>query len=436
MKSSTNPPLRTLLAVTAALVVTAACGGGGGGGAGPADTPVTLAPGAANIVATWYDAAAATINVPGAATGTPEEQRPTLSVDMATVHVAIYDAVVAVVGGHQPFAATPSGSAAGASVDAAASAAAYEVLRALFPNRAAQYQSVYDAALAKIADGDAKARGLQVGKEVAVKIVALRANDGRSVQLAPYVPGTAPGKFRGSNPINRFLPPMKPFVLTSAAEFRPPGPPSLMSSAYANDVNETKVMAGTASTARSAQQTEIAQFHTEPPPPFQTRNYRVFASSRSTVADNARLAAQMWVAVADATQACFEAKYHYEAWRPTSAITLADTDGNAATEPDTAWTPHVATPNHPEYPAAHSCVAGAISETLARHFGTRRVAFSFNSNVTGTTHAYESVDAFISESSVARIWGGMHFRTSTEHGAALGKNVASKVADLKFRPAN
>ena len=188
--------------------------------------------------------------------------------------------------------------------------------------------------------------------------------------------------------------------------------------------------------APCAQQTEIAQFHTEPPPRFQTRNYRLFATSRSTVADNARLAAQMWVAVADTTQACFEAKYHYESWRPTSAINLADTDGNAATEADPAWAPHVATPNHPEYPAAHSCVSGAISETLARHFGTRRVAFSFNSNVTGTTHTYESVDAFVSESSVARIWGGMHFRTSTEHGAALGKNVASKVADLKFRPAN
>ena len=355
---------------------------------------------------------------------------------MATVHVAIYDAVVAIVGGHQPFAATPASSAAGASVEAVASAAAYEVLRALFPNRGAHYQAVYDAALAKITDGGAKTRGLQVGKEVAVKIVALRANDGRSVQLAPYVPGTGPGQFRGVNPINRFLPPMRPFVLTSGSEFRPPGPPPLSSTVYANDFNESKVMASTGSTARSAQQTEIAQFHTEPPPPFQTRNYRLFATSRSTVADNARLAAQMWVAVADTTRACFDAKYHHESWRPTSAINLADTDGNAATEADPAWAPHVATPNHPEYPAAHSCVAGAISETLARHFGTRRVAFSFNSNVTGTTHTYESVDAFVSESSVARIWGGMHFRTSAEHGAALGRNVANKVADLKFRPAN
>lgn len=152
-----------------------------------------------------------------------------------------------------------------------------------------------------------------------------------------------------------------------------------------------------------------------------------------SVAENARLAAQDWVTVADTTIACFDAKYHFLFWRPSSAIALADTDGNAATEQDAAWTPHVATPNHPKYPAAHSCAAGAISGALNRHFGTRDVAFSMNSTVTGTVHSYAPTDAFVRESAGARIRGGMHFRTSTEHGAALGQSVANSVADHHFR---
>jgi hypothetical protein len=431
MNPSRQSHLRALLAVSFAIVTVAGCGGGGEGG--QASEPVVLASQVPNVVSTWHDVASNTINVAATATGTAEEQRPTLAVDMATVHVAIYDAVMAIVGTHQPYAAVPSISASGASVDAAATAAAYWVLAGLFPNRSSQYQTPYDEGLAKIPDGDAKTRGIAIGKDVATRILALRANDGRAVQLPAFVPGTAPGQFRGTNPINTYVPYIKPFALTSAAQFRAPGPPALGSTVYASDFNETKVMAATGSTARSAQQTEIAQFHTEAPARFQARNYRQFAMSQASVADNARLAAQVWVTVADTTIACFEAKYHYRFWRPTSAITLADTDGNAATEQDAGWTPHVATPNHPEYPAAHSCAAGAISGALSRHFGTRRVTFSMNSTVTNTVHAYESTDAFVSESAVARIWGGMHFRTSTEHGLTLGQSVANWVADHHFR---
>ena len=434
MNIGTKQRRTCLLALALVAMVSAGCGGGGGGGSGAASEPVVIAPNSPNIVATWYDIAASTVNVPGAATGTPEEQRPILVVDMATVHVAIYDAVMAITGTHQPFAAVPAAPGAGASVDAAVSSAAYNVLKSLFPNRSAQYQAAYDAEIAKVPAGDAKARGIALGADVATRIVALRANDGRAVTLAPYVPGTAPGQFRGVNPINRFLPSVKPLAMTSAAQFRAPGPPALASTVYANDVNETKAMAATTSTARTAEQTEIARFHTENPGLFQTRNYKQFAMSQPTVADNARLMAQVWVTTADATIACFEAKYHYQFWRPTSAITLADTDGNAGTELDAAWTPHVATPNHPEYPAAHSCVNASLAEALARFFGTRSVTFRMDSTVTNTTHAYQSVEHLVSESAIARIWGGMHFRTSTQDGVALGRNVGNWVADRHFRP--
>ena len=260
---------------------------------------------------------------------------------------------------------------------------------------------------------------------MAAAVVANRANDGRAVVLAPYVASTEPGKFRGVNPISRFFPSIRPFTLTSLSQFRPPAPPALDSATYAADINETKALGGAVSATRTAEQFETARFHTEPPPIFLTRNFGRFARTTDNVADAARLMAVIYVGYADAIDACFEAKYFYEAWRPQSAIPLADTDNNAATVADAAWTPSVPTPNHPEYPAAHSCTAGALGELLRLYYGTDRVIFNFDSTVTGTTRTYATTDALAEESKVARIYGGMHFRYSTVAGAALGKQVAN-----------
>jgi hypothetical protein len=144
----------------------------------------------------------------------------------------------------------------------------------------------------------------------------------------------------------------------------------------------------------------------------------------------------IYVGYADAIGACFEAKYFYEAWRPLSAIPLADTDNNPATVPDPGWMPSVPTPNHPEYPAAHSCTAGALGELLRQYYGTEEVSFSFDSTVTGTTRTYTKTDAFAEESRVARIYGGMHFRYSTLAGAELGKQVANWTLQHQFGKRN
>ena len=240
-----------------------------------------------------------------AATGTAEEQQPNIFIDLATLHVAIYDAVNAIVGTHKRYAATPSTPAAGASQEAATAAAAYGVLKALFPNRSAQYQAAYDSFIAAIPADDARTRGIAVGTEVATAIVALRANDGR-LPIVTYAAGTAPGKFRGVNPVgtnNRFL---KPFTLTSASQFRAPPPPALDSAAYAADVNETQAWGSSTSTLRSADQTEAARFHTENPALLTSRNYRAFAMDSRSLADNARGMALLWVTLADVTIACFE----------------------------------------------------------------------------------------------------------------------------------
>jgi hypothetical protein len=420
-----------LITLTCGLLSACSEAGVGETVAGP---PVVLAVTGPNAVTAWADIAATPVNGAPAATGTPEEQRPTYSVDLATVHLAIYDAVMAIEPTHQPFAIKPTAAAAGASQEAAIAAAAYGVLRGLFPARSASYQAAYDSYVAALPDGEAKTRGLAVGTEVATGMLALRANDGRSVVLPAYVPGSAPGQFRGANPIGRFNPYIKPFSITTASQFRAPGPPALTSAAYANEVNETRTLGSATSTTRTPDQTELARFATEPPGISAARNFPNFAKTSGSLGEHARLLAMVWVAQADATIACFESKYHYEAWRPSSAITLADSYANAGITADPAWTPVVPTPNHPEYPAAHSCASSALAEALRGFYGTSQITFDVDSTVSGTTRHYTSTTAFVDDMGIARIAGGMHFRTATVDGAALGRSVANWVVTHHFQP--
>jgi hypothetical protein len=438
-----NAKTRLVRSTTPAIVVAAlalsSCGGSDDGSApSPPPAPVSVpytngVTTAANPVAYWNKIASDTINLPGSATGTPAEQRPVLAVDLATVHIAIYDAVNAISGTHKPFAAAPATVATGASQEAAAAAAAVGVLKGLFPSRSAQYQSVYDAYVAALPTSDAKVRGLAVGTEVATAILALRANDGRTAPAA-FTPGTTPGAFRGVNPIGVFNPAIKPFVMTSASQFRAPPPPALDSAAYAADFEEVRTTGGTVSAVRTAAQLEAARFHTENPGVFGSRNYRGFAMDGRSLADNARLMALLWVAQADATIACFESKYFYAYWRPASAIAMADTDNNTATTADPAWTPVVPTPNHPEYPSAHMCVNGSATAALKSFFGTSQINFSFGSTVTSTTRTYATPDELMNEIVLARIHGGMHFRTANVQGGVLGASVGNWVAANKFQP--
>ncbi len=425
-----NPGRTFGIAALALSLGLSACGGN------DEERAVTVTSDRPNVVSYWNDVANRTVNATSAVNSTPEEQRPAYSADLATVHVAIYDAVSAIDGRYRPYAIVPATTAAGASMEAAATTAAYRVLRALFPDRGAQYETAYEDRISAIATGDAKTRGMAIGEEVAAGIVALRANDGRMVALAPYVSSTQPGKFRSASPqpFNRYVPAMKPFSLTRVDQFRPAGPPALDSAAYAASLNETKAGGGTVSATRTPELLEIARFHTEVPAVFIPRNLGRFAASTADIAEAARLMAFIYVVHADAITACFEAKYFYEAWRPLSAIPLAADDGNAATVADPSWTPVAPTPNHPEYPAAHSCTAGALDETLREYYGTERVTYTFDSRVTGTARTYTSTDALADESRLARIYGGMHFPFSAVDGVVLGTAVAKWVGAHHFGP--
>ena len=422
--------MSTIAATNCALALLGACGGSDDDNDA---APVTITVAGPNVVSQWNEIAATTINLPAAATGTPEEQQPVYPVDMATVQIAVYDAVMAIVGAYKPYAYTPPALSSGASQEAAVASAAYRVLLALFPARSASYQSAYDTYIASLAAGTAKDEGIAVGAASAAAILALRANDGRWTPVPAYVPGIGPGQFRGLNPVSRTGQYIKPFAVTSNSQFRAPGPPALTSATYAADFNETMTLGSATSTTRTAEQTEIARFYTEAPPTYWARNLRTFAMTNRSVAKHARLLALLQVVQADAANTCFESKYYFQFWRPTSAITLADTDGNAATTADPAWTPVVPTPNHPEYPGAHSCLTGAAAATLQSYYGTPNITFDWNSAITGTTHHFTTTQALVDEVQLGRIAGGMHFRTSTVDGAALGKNVADWVLAHNFQ---
>jgi len=423
--------------ILSAGLVFALLAGCGGSDDAPAPAPVLVpftngAATTANPVAYWNRIAVETINQPAQATGTPEERRPYVLADLASVHVAIYDAVNAIVGTHKPFAVAPA-TDPGASQSAAVAAAAYGVLKGLYPSRGAQYQAAYDRAVAEIANDEGKSRGLAVGAEVAAAILKLRADDGRWTP-ASYTPTTMPGRFRGTNPVNVFVPFIRPFALKSASQFRPPAPPALTDAQYATDFDEVMKLGGTNSTQRTADQLDAARAHSENPNTYPTRNYRAFALDRLSIADNARLTAMLWVAMNDAIIGCFEAKYFYDAWRPVSAITLADTDGNPATTADATWTPVVPTPNHPEYPAAHLCQNGAGAAVLRALFGTDQISFTWNSTVTNGQRSYASTDQLLNEITMARTAGGMHFRNSSAQGRNLGTRVGDYVVTNLFQP--
>jgi hypothetical protein len=392
----------------------------------------------ADVIADFNAVAARTATPPAGVTypaETPEERRTVSFVDLATVHLAMYDAVVAIEGGFEPYAIVPQSPAAGASSSAAAAAAACAVLQGLFPNRSPQYQA--DCAPYQAGGGAdaATATGITLGIEVGQKMLAERADDGRAT-VPDYVPGGGVGDFvpaAPGNPIWHFAPYMRAFTLATPAQFRAEGPPALTSASYAEAFDEVKELGRAGGVALDPEQQEIARFHTENPNLFWPRASRAFMNQSSLLA-NARLAALMQVSIGDAILGCFDSKYFFDAWRPRTAIPAGATDGNPATSADAGWTPFAATPNHPEYPSGHSCIAGAVAEVVKSHYRTPQVPFTWTSTVTGTARSYDSVHEMIREIKAARVYGGMHFRFANDDGATLGRRTAQWVVRNYLRP--
>jgi hypothetical protein len=364
---------------------------------------------------------------------------PATTVNLAYVHAAIYDAVNAIDRRYSVFAVSVNNAPVGASQEAAAVAAAYNVLVGLFPTQQAYFDVAYATSLATIPDGQSKTDGIAVGAEVAGRFLAMRACDGRNANIT-YAPGSGPGVWQPTPPafapaLTPWIAHMRPFAILSPWQFRAPGPLALDSKQWAKEYNEIKSLGSINSSTRTAEQTEIGRFYGEHVGAQFARIFRDFALARGmSLADNARLFAQLYISSADALIAVWDSKFYFGFWRPVTAIPAGDTDGNPETEPDTTWLPLLATPNHPEYPAAHGAFTGAYAEALRNFFGTKQVTITLTSNLTGTSRTFNNTNDLIKEIIEARIYAGLHYRTSGEDGVAIGKKVAQWVAKYYFQP--
>jgi len=336
---------------------------------------------------------------------------------MAIVQTAVHEAVVAA--GHHP-------SAASASVEAAVAAANRIALGKLLPAQQTSIDSAYEAALARVTDGPAKAAGIRVGERAAAAVLARRADDG-PLPAENYRPHTTAGAYvPTATPAAPQWSKRKPWLMTGAAQFRPGPPPALTSDTWARDFNEVRSLGARASRQRSAEQTDIARFWEYSLPPIYHGVVRSVASQPGRdVARNARLYAAATQAMDDAVISVFEAKYHYNFWRPATAIRNGDIDGNGATERDPGWVPLIDAPMHPEYPSAHSILAAAVGTVLKADLAGRAAPLLSTSSPTaqGTTRQWATVDDFVSEVAQARIYEGIHYRTSTDVGADMGRKI-------------
>lgn len=356
----------------------------------------------------------------------------------AYVAIAVYDSVMAVEGGYRPF-AIDFEAPRGASAEAAVAAAAHAILVHYLPAQAPGIvDPAYAASLSAIPDGPAKLDGVSTGEQVAALLIAQRADDGFRASVPytppdPPIPGiwipTAP-----SPPIGTYMPFMRPFSLESPDQFRPGGPPPLSSKRWARDYNEVKEIGSRTSTTRTAEQTLAARFWAEPAVQQAHGALRKFVLDHQLgIVDAARFMAMISVVYADALIACFDAKYHYTFWRPITAIPAGDTDGNDATVGDPGWLPLLpATPNHPEYPSAHACITPAGGRVIARFLDSEQIDFTVPSLTgLGDRHFARAKDLEY-EVGNARIWGGIHYRSSIEDGNKIGMKTADQVLAHHF----
>ena len=316
--------------------------------------------------------------------------------------------------------------APGASINAAVASANRTTLSKLMPAQQASIDAAYQAALAQIADGAAKTAGIAAGEQAAVAVLAQRADDGAATAeshrpfttAGTYVPTATPAVTQWAQ--------RKPWLMTSAAQFRPGPPPALASDVWTRDFNEVKAFGAKNSTRRSAEQTEIARFWEYSLPAIYHGIVRSVAQAPGRdVLQNARMFAAVAQSMDDAMIGVFEAKYHYNFWRPATAIRNGDIDGNEATQREASWSPFVDAPMHPEYPSAHSILAAAVATVLKAEIGNNPtpVLTTTSPSAKGATRRWTSLDDFMREVADARVYEGIHYRTSTDVGLAMGKQI-------------
>lgn len=351
----------------------------------------------------------------------------------AIVHASIHDALNAIDRRYETYQARIS-AAPGASAEVAVAAAAHASLMELIPARKAAFEAALAETLAPVQDRHAAARGLQVGRQAAAINFAKRRDDGASRDIK-YIPGKKAGEYRPTPPD---FPPaafahwgmIRPFVLTSASQFRPVPPLDPKSARARAETEEVRLIGGKASSARTAEQSEISRYWYESSPQGWNRIVRVVAADRGLDEwESARLMALVNFAMADGFIGGFEAKYHYKYWRPATAIRE---DGGANGD----WLPDLWTPPVPDYPSTHTVLGAAAAAVLARFFGTDLVSFSMTSGAPypGITRKFWSFSEAARENGASRILAGIHFANAVQAGYEQGERIGAFTYERALRP--
>ena len=376
---------------------------------------------------------------------TPTKFQTDGMVYMAYVQAAVYDAVTKLDGKYEPyhdFAFTP---APGASVPAAVAAAARTVLNTYLPDQQPTVDAEYNAYLATLGSGVAD--GVAVGQAAANDLIAFRTGDGLKAPTPAYgqmIGSLIPGKWQLQSSTQTaqtpWLATMRPFLLQGASQFRVGPPPSIRSSQYAKDVNETEAYGAVNSAVRTTDQTDIAYFwNGNNINQFNVTMQGVVAQHDMDLDQAAHLFAMGMIVTADAGIGCYDSKFFYESWRPITAIRNADIDGNPDTTADPSWSPVLTTPAHPEYPSQHGCFTAAFTDALAAALGTKHLDVTMPGGAGGSpnlsvTKHFKTVNDIQKQEIDARVWIGFHFRNSVKQGEKLGNNVAGWELDQFFQP--
>ena len=379
------------------------------------------------IVVAWNQELLHIVRTPGSQ---PASIHPTRS--FAILDAAIYDSVVSITrDGHPYLISVPA--PRDARIDAAAAQAGHDSLALLYPRFQAELDALLIAQLAAIPDGKQKQQGINVGADVAARLVAARANDGSAETPPSFVAGTQPGDYRPTPPA--FPAPaftgwanVTPFVIDSASEFRPAPPPAVTTAAYAQALNEVKSLGQAGSTTRTADQTIAAKFWA--PPIWNTWNEiaaRAAVAHRTDLETTARLFEVLNLTFADSAIAFYDAKYHYDVWRPVTAIRLGDTIGNPAIAGDPTWTPLAVTAPDPSYPGAHSTISAAGALVLASFFPNDSNIAVTSVALPGTVRTFASFGEIANEAGLSRIYAGQHTPLDDAAGRTLGAAVAGLV---------
>jgi hypothetical protein len=389
-------------------------------------------PAAADTVCDWWDFATRLSSpyAPSAAPQTPDQGRAA-----TRAALAMFEAVNAIDRRYESYLGFPAGDPT-ASQDAAAATAAYRVLLAAFPAQKTLLDENYAIAMTAVRDERAREAGRLIGEAAATAALAVGGID-PAIEQTPYRPRTSPGEWvaTGLPQIEPHMAAYRPWAIPSAEALRPPPPPALTSPVWARDYDEVRRLGARASTERTPHQTLMARYRQA----FDvTPTLRLAAEAPGrTPVQNARMFALYQMAFDDAALAMVAAKFHYNFWRPITAIRNGAQDGNDATAVDPGWVPLLGTPNFPEYPCGHCTVAAAIAEVMTAELGARPVG-GVRVTAGGVPNAVVQVlpgwDEWAREVSDSRIYGGVHYRFSNEAGEEIGRRAARAVLERVMRP--